>query len=76
MPTEDQQLKGEKVQKLTLIRRRVPSGEFESQIGDLARELKVSMSISVDGRGALGIFDDIRDRMAERADVALVYDED
>lgn len=74
MPTEDDAYAENSVQKLTLVRRRVPSEEFQQQIGELARELKVSLSISIDGRGALGMMANIRDRIAERGDAALIYD--
>ncbi len=74
MPIDGIDVAGQAVQKLTLVRRHVNSSEFEEQIGDLARELKVSMSISVDGRGALGVFDTIRDRISGREDVAMIYD--
>jgi hypothetical protein len=74
MPIDGLEMEPRPVQKLTLIRRRVDSEEFPNQLGHLARELMVTMSISIDGRGALGLFSEIRDRLEGRADRALVYD--
>ncbi|MEO0765095.1 MAG: hypothetical protein AAFY75_03670 [Pseudomonadota bacterium] len=74
MPTSEDAYADQSIQKLTLIRRRVASEEFQQQIGELARELKVSLSVSVDGRGALGSYESIRDWIAEREDAALTYD--
>ncbi|WP_439507357.1 hypothetical protein [Yoonia sp.] len=73
MPVDGLDLANRPVQKLTLVRRNVEGDEARNQIGNLARELKVSLSIAVDGRGALGVFDDIRDHIAGRGDIALMY---
>ena len=74
MPVDGIDMMGRQVQKITLVRRHVASEEARDQIGNLARELKMSLSISVDGRGSLGLYDEIRDRIAGRGDVALTVD--
>lgn len=74
MPMDEMDLARNPVQKLTLIRRHVPPEGFQDQFGNLSKELMMSLSIKINGRGSLGRLEDIRDRIADRSDVALVHE--
>jgi hypothetical protein len=74
MPTSQADMARKPVQKITMIKRHVPPEGFSNQVGDLAKELKMSLSVSLDGRGALGFYEEVRDRIAEKQAVALVYE--
>lgn len=73
IPIDGNNVEHSPVQKLTMIRRAVPADEFEAQVGDLAHELQMQLSISVDGRGALGVYQNVRDRLSGDENVALAY---
>ena len=74
MPIDGSEMEYRNVQKITLVKRRVPSEAARNQVGNLAKELKTSLSISIDGRGSLGMFGNIRDYVEQQEDVALVFD--